>query len=62
MGDFDLDAGIESGPDYNYKIPFELLSNFVFENNLLQVVNFNTWSRIIYGIKKAVLFILHLCK
>ena len=52
LGDFNLDAGMEERQDYGYKYPLELLSNFVFENNLLQVVNFNTWSRVIYGIKK----------
>ena len=52
LGDFNLDAGMEERQDYGYKYPLELLSNFVFENNLFQVVNFNTWSRVIYGIKK----------
>ena len=52
MGDFNLDAGIEGRQDYSYKNPLELLSNFSFENNLLQVVNFNTSKRIITGAKK----------
>ena len=41
MGDFNLDAGMDARQDYGYKIPFELLSNFAFENDLLQVVNFS---------------------
>ena len=45
LGDFNLDAGMEARQDYVYKMPLELLSNFALEKNLLQLVNFNTWSR-----------------
>ena len=52
LGDFNLDAGMEARQDYVYKMPLELLSNFALEKNLLQLVNFNTWSRNINGIRK----------
>ena len=52
MGDFNLDAGMEARHDYGYKVPLELLSDFALENNLLQVVTFNTWKRIINGVNK----------
>ena len=44
----------------NYKIPLELLQNFVLENNLLQVITFNTWRRTINGIRKQSLLD-HIC-
>ena len=52
MGDFNLDANMESRPDYNRRIQLESLCNFASESNLSQVVNFNTWSRIIKNVKK----------
>ena len=52
LGDFNLDAGMEARQDYVYKMPLELLSNFALEKNLLQLVNFNTWSRNINGVRK----------
>ena len=52
MGDFNLDAGMEARHDYGYKIPLELLSNFALENDLIQLVTFNTWKRVISGILK----------
>ena len=52
LGDFNLDASMAYRPDYNYKIPMTSLSNFVSDSNLYQLVSFNTWSRIIKGIKK----------
>ena len=52
MGDFNLDAGMEDRRDYGYKIPLELLASFALENDLLQVVTFNTWKRIISGVIK----------
>ena len=38
--------------DYVYKVPFSFLSNFVIEKNLVQLVNFETWTRTINGISK----------
>ena len=52
MGDFNLDLNSIHRPDYIYKLPMNSLSNFALDNNLFQVVNFNTWSCIIKGIKK----------
>ena len=52
MGDFNLDACMELRDDYNYKIHYGLLSEFTTRHNLLQLVNFKTWSRIVNGIKK----------
>ena len=52
LGDFNLDAGMEGRPDYDRKIPLAQLSDFAVQNNLLQIVDFDTWSRVINGIKK----------
>ena len=52
MGDFNLDANMIHRVDYIYKLPMTSLLDFTLSNNLMQVVNFNTWSRIIKGIKK----------
>ena len=52
MGDFNLDAKMEFRSDYHHRIPLSTLTNFALEANLTQVVNFNTWSRIIKGKKK----------
>ena len=38
--------------DYGYKLPLDRLSEFALANNLLQVVNINTWKRVINGTKK----------
>ena len=51
MGDFNLDARMDSRPDYDRKIPLALLSNFATNNNLTQIIEFNTWSRVIKNIK-----------
>ena len=50
--DFNLDARIELRNDYIYRYPFSFLSNFVIEKNLVQLVNFETWTRTINGIRK----------
>ena len=52
MGDFNLDAKMEFRSDYHHRIPLSSLTNFALEANLTQVVNFNTWSRIIKDKKK----------
>ena len=52
MGDFNLDASMSDRLDYNYKIPMKCLTDFALEKNLTQLVNFNTWSRTIKGVKK----------
>ena len=45
MGDFNLDARMNHRMDYNRKVPLKLLNDFALENHLIQIVNFNTWSR-----------------
>ena len=52
MGDFNLDARMIMRHDYHYKIPLKALADLALELNLDQVINFNTWSRAINGVKK----------
>ena len=52
MGDFNLDVRMEHRDDYVYKIPLSHLTEFANTNNLVQLVDFNTWSRAINRIKK----------
>ena len=52
MGDFNLDARMTDRTDYNYKIPLASLTDLAPTHNLTQIVTFNTWSRIIKGIRK----------
>ena len=52
MGDFNLDARMNHRNDYNRKNPLKLLNEFALENHLIQLVDFNTWSRNINGTKK----------
>ena len=52
MGDFNLDAEMEHRQDYLYKIPFGYLTDFTTHNNLVQLINFKTWTRTINGVKK----------
>ena len=53
MGDFNLDAKMENRPDYDRKNLLEKISTLSLEKNLVQIVNFDTWSRVINGIKKS---------
>ena len=53
VGDFNLDVGMSNRPDYSNKHTLEKLDNFVNSENLIQIVNFDTWSRIVNGIKKS---------
>ena len=52
MGDFNLDVNMDLRPDYSAKIPLSHLTTFVNDNNLTQIVDINTWSRTINGIRK----------
>ena len=45
MGDFNLDVKMELRNEYLYKGPFNLLTDFTTRNNLVQLVNFVTWTR-----------------
>ena len=50
--DFNLDAEMELRQDYLYKVPLGHLTDFSTLNNLVQLINFKTWTRTINGIKK----------
>ena len=52
LGDFNLDANMTNCLDYGRRIPLKFLSDFAIQNNLSQIVNFNTWTRTINGTKK----------
>ena len=52
MGDFNLDGGNDIRPDYSNRHLLDSLKTFAIESNLLQIVDFNTWSRTINGVKK----------
>ena len=52
MGDFNLDVKMELRHDYSRRIPLCHLTEFTDVNNLIQLVNFNTWSRTVNGIRK----------
>ena len=52
MGDFNLDPKMNHRMDYSRKVPLKLLNDFALENYLIQMVNFNTWSRNVNGIRK----------
>ena len=53
VGDFNLDVGMAHRPDYSNKLTLGKLENFVSAENLTQIVNFDTWSRVINGTKKS---------
>ena len=52
MGDFNLDAKMELRSDYLSRLPLLLLNEFALNKYLTQVVNFNTWSSNINGVRK----------
>ena len=52
MGDFNLDGGSNLRHDYSNRILLDTLNNFALNENLIQVVDFNTWSRTIKGVRK----------
>ena len=52
MGDFNLDVEMEHRNDYLYKGPLKLLTEFTTQKNLVQLVQFKTWSRTINGVIK----------
>ena len=49
VGDFNLDAGKANRPDYASKLTLEKLDLFATSEKLTQIVDFNTWSRVING-------------
>ena len=44
---------MECRTDYDRKIPLSQLISFAQEKNLIQIIEFDTWSRVINGIKKS---------
>ena len=52
MGDFNLDGGSLLNPNFCNKNLLSMLNDFATENKLIQVVDFNTWSRTIKGTRK----------
>ena len=60
MGDLNLDARMELRSDYNRKIPLANLTEFALNENLTQIVTFDTWSRAINGVVKKSLLLLML--
>ena len=52
MGDFNLDGGMNVRQDYCARQLLDALYGLSNEANIIQVVNFNMWSRTINGVKK----------
>ena len=52
MGDFNLDGGHDIRPEYSNRLLLNTLKEFATESNLIQVVDFNTWTRTINGTRK----------
>ena len=38
--------------DYHHRIPLGHLANFALESNLVQLINFKTWTRVVRGTRK----------
>ena len=56
MGDFNLDARMAHNQDYPQKALLEILNNLTLEKNLMQIVDFTTWTRSVKGnIKQSLL-------
>ena len=51
VGDFNLDVGMAHRPDYSNKHTLEKLECFVSSENSIQIFSFDTWLRVINGIK-----------
>ena len=52
LGDFNLDANMCNRLDYARRVPLKELTDFALNNNLDQIVTFNTWPQNINGIRK----------
>ena len=44
MGDFNLDARMDLNQDYGQKVLLEMLCNLALKQNLVQIIDFTTWS------------------
>ena len=53
LGDFNLDQRKNLGPQYGHKLYFESLCNAFKQHNLIQIVTFNTLSRVINNTIKS---------
>ena len=49
MGDFNLDARMAHNQDYTQKALLNILIEFSYSKNLMQIIDFTTWSRSIKG-------------
>ena len=53
LGDFNLDQNKIYNPNYSHKLYFEALNTAFEPHNLIQIVDFDTWSRIINNETKS---------
>ena len=53
LGDFNVDQRKNLGPQYGHKLYFESLRNAFKQHNLIQIVTFNTLSRVINNTIKS---------
>ena len=53
LGDFNLDQNKIYNPNYSHKLYFEALNTAFQPHNLIQIVDFDTWSRIINNETKS---------
>ena len=53
LGDFNLDVRMSDINDYQRKNSLSLLNDLALNNNLIQIINFATWSRILKGAEKS---------
>ena len=53
LGDFNLDQNKRHDINYSHKLYFEALSNALETHNLVQVIDFVTWSRTINNVNKS---------
>ena len=53
VGDLNLEAKMENRPDYNRKNLLDKMLALMLEENMIQIVNFDTWSRVVNGLKKS---------
>ena len=62
MGDFNLDARMNHNQDYNQKALLEILNSATSAKNLMQIIEFTTWSRTIKGtLKESLLDHVYVC-
>jgi hypothetical protein len=53
MGDFNLDANKQFQADYTHKLLFDDLESHLIELNFIQLVEFDTWSRIVENNRRS---------